>query len=70
VRHGPFYSPISPQYAAKYTVLLSTELRTSLIVPGHLQTLESRPILGHADPSFITDLEYFGWHRHNVFRVS
>jgi putative restriction endonuclease len=55
--------------SAKYTVLISSELRTSLNVPGHLLTLESRPILGPVDTVFIPDLELLGWHRKNVFRV-
>jgi putative restriction endonuclease len=55
--------------SSKYTVLLSSELRTLLNVPGHLLTLESRPILGPTDIAFIPDLELLGWHRNNVFRV-
>jgi putative restriction endonuclease len=55
--------------SAKYTVLLSSELRTSLNVPGYLLTLESRPILGPADVAFIPDLELLGWHRRYVFKV-
>jgi putative restriction endonuclease len=55
--------------SAKYTVLLSSDLRTSLNFPGYLLTLESRPILGPADVAFIPDLELLGWHRRNVFKV-
>ena len=55
---------------AKYTVLLSLELRTSLNVPGHLLTLESRPILGPEDQTFLPDLEAISWHRKNVYRAS
>jgi putative restriction endonuclease len=55
--------------SAKYTVLLSSDLRTELNFPGYLLTLESRPILGPADVAFIPDLELLGWHRRNVFKV-
>lgn len=54
--------------SAKYTMLLSSELRTSLNVPGHLLTLESRPILGPKEENFMPDLDLLVWHRHNIFR--
>ncbi len=54
--------------SAKYTMLLSAELRTSVNVPGHLLTLESRPILGPLDQTFMPDLKSLGWHRETTFR--
>ncbi len=54
----------------KYTLLLSPEMRSSLNVPGHLLTLESRPILGPVDPCFMPDLESLHWLRQNIFRPS
>jgi putative restriction endonuclease len=56
--------------SAKYTVLLSSELRTSLNVAGHLLTLEGRPIIGPAELTFIPDLEALNWHRLNIYRAS
>jgi len=56
--------------SAKYTVLLSSELRTSLNVPGHLLTLESRPILGPKQENFMPALNLLAWHRNNIFRPS
>lgn len=56
--------------SSKYTVLLSSELRTSLNVPGHLLTLESRPILGPSDNTFLPDFESLSWHRQNIYRTS
>jgi putative restriction endonuclease len=54
----------------KYLMLLSSELRTSLNVPGHLLTLENRPILGPTETNFIPDLESLSWHRQNIYRSS
>jgi putative restriction endonuclease len=56
--------------SAKYIVLLSTELRTAINVPGHLLTLDSRPILGPEDKNFMPDLDSLSWHWHHVFRAS
>jgi hypothetical protein len=56
--------------SAKYTVLLSTELRTMTNVAGHLLTLESRPILGPAELQFMPDHESLNWHRYNIYRTS
>jgi putative restriction endonuclease len=55
--------------SAKYTMLLSSDLRTSLNFPGHLLTLESRPILGPGDKNFLPDQESLVWHRHNIYRA-
>ena len=54
----------------KYTVLLSLELRTSLNVPGHLMTLEHRPIIGPAEEVFLPDQDALNWHRHHVYRAA
>jgi putative restriction endonuclease len=52
----------------KYLVLLSGELRGTLNVPGHLQTLEGRLLLGPAEQALWPRLEALDWHRRNVFR--
>lgn len=54
----------------KYTMLLSSELRIALNIPGHLLTLESRPILGPMEQTFMPDLDSLSWHRHNIYRAS
>jgi putative restriction endonuclease len=56
--------------SARYTMLLSAELRTSLNVAGHLLTLESRPILGPEEYNFMPDLDSLTWHRQNIYRAS
>jgi putative restriction endonuclease len=54
--------------STKYTMLLSPELRTSHNVPGHLLTLEGRPIISPVDPAFMPDLQSLSWHRETYFR--
>ena len=54
--------------SAKYLVLLSGELRITQNVPGHLLTLESRPIIGPEEQALWPHLEALEWHRQNVFR--
>jgi putative restriction endonuclease len=54
----------------KYTVLLSLELRTTLNVPGHLMTLEHRPIIGPAEEAFWPDQDALTWHRHHIYRAA
>ena len=56
--------------SSKYTVLLSSELRTNLNFPGHLLTLENRPILGPEDSNFMPSTELITWHRKNIYRAS
>jgi putative restriction endonuclease len=56
--------------SAKFTILLSAELRTSLNFPGHLLTLENRPILRPEEQKFMPDLESLKYHRHKIFRSS
>ncbi len=56
--------------SAKYTMLLSAELRTSLNVAGHLLALESRPIIGPAEDRFMPDPDSLSWHRQNIYRTS
>jgi putative restriction endonuclease len=54
--------------SAKYTMLLSGELRDPSNFLGYLLTLESRPILGPQDPAFMPDPKSLSWHRETVFR--
>lgn len=55
--------------SVKYTMLLSSELRTSLNVPGHLLTLENRPIIGPVEEAFMPDPASLSWHRQKIFRA-
>ena len=54
----------------KYTVLLSLELRTILNVPGHLMTLEHRPIIGPAEEEFWPNQDALTWHRRHIYRAA
>ena len=54
--------------SARYLVLLSGELRITQNVPGHLQTLEGRSIIGPAEQALWAHLEALDWHHQNVFR--
>jgi putative restriction endonuclease len=54
--------------SARYQVLVSTEMRLASNTPGHLLTLESRPILGPDEPNLFPALDSLAWHRANVFR--
>jgi putative restriction endonuclease len=54
--------------SAKYMVLLSGELRITQNVPGHLLTLESRSIIGPAEPELWPHVEALEWHRQKIFR--
>lgn len=54
--------------SAKYLVVVSSELRITSNMPGHLLTLESRPIVGPMEQKLYPDLESLEWHRQNVFR--
>jgi putative restriction endonuclease len=54
--------------SARYQVLVSTEMRLASNTPGHLLTLESRPILGPEEPHLLPALDSLTWHRANVFR--
>jgi putative restriction endonuclease len=56
--------------SSKYSLLLSDELRTSLNIPGHLLSLDDRPIIGPKESSFMPDLQSLSWHRQKVFRAS
>lgn len=49
--------------SSKYTVLISSELRGTLNFPGHLLTLQSRPIIGPEDISLLPDPDLLHWHR-------
>jgi hypothetical protein len=54
--------------STRYLVLLSSELRISQNVPGHLLTLEGRPIIGPAEQVLWPRVAALDWHRQNVFR--
>ena len=54
--------------SAKYLVLISSELRITQNVPGHLMTLESRSIIGPSESILWPHVEALEWHRQNVFR--
>ena len=53
--------------SAKYQVLLAKDLRSTQNLPGHLLTVENRPILGPAEDDLWSDLEALKWHRQHVF---
>lgn len=52
----------------KYYLLLSAEMRIAQNVPGHLLTLEQRPIIGPAEQELWPRIEALDWHRKYVFR--
>jgi len=54
--------------SARYLLLLSAELRITQNVPSHLQTLESRSIIGPLEQELWPHVEALEWHRKNVFR--
>jgi len=54
--------------SARYMVVLSGELRIALNVPGHLQTLEGRSIIGPAEQALWPHVEALNWHHQNIFR--
>ncbi len=54
--------------STKYLVVVSPELRIVSNLPGHLTTLESRPIIAPTEQELIPDSESLAWHRQNVFR--
>jgi putative restriction endonuclease len=51
----------------KYLLLLSDELRIIQNVPGHLQTLEGRSIIGPAEQTLWPQIKALDWHHQNVF---
>lgn len=53
---------------AKYTVQTSPQIAANHNLPGHVLTLNSRPIIGPEDQSLWPDLEALSWHKVNVFR--
>ena len=52
----------------KYLVIVSPEVRIASNLPGHLVTLENRPILGPTDQVLSPARESLKWHRANIFR--
>lgn len=54
--------------SARYRVMLSGDLQTSLNRAGHLTTLENRDILGPEDRDLWPDPDALKWHRQKVFR--
>jgi putative restriction endonuclease len=53
---------------AKYTVLTSPQIASNHNLPGHVLTLNSRPIICPEEQSLCPDLEALIWHKQNVFR--
>jgi putative restriction endonuclease len=53
--------------STKYQVMLSKELQMMENRPGHLLTVENRPILGPKEEDLWPDLDALNWHRQNVF---
>jgi putative restriction endonuclease len=51
-----------------YEVLVSPLARSEQNNPGHIMTLEQRPIFSLDDVRHIPDQECLGWHRREVFR--
>jgi putative restriction endonuclease len=54
--------------STRYLVVLSSDLRASLNLAGHLPTLENRSILGPEDQDLWPDHDALKWHRQKVFR--
>jgi putative restriction endonuclease len=54
--------------SVKYRVLLSSELRITQNVPGHLLTLEGRSIIGPQEQALWPHVEALNWHYQNIFR--
>lgn len=54
--------------SARYSIMVSEEVAASPNIPGHLQALSDRPILGPLEQSLWPDLESLNWHRHHMFR--
>ena len=54
--------------SGKYEIMLSIELRSTVNAPGHLLTLERRPIIGPDERDLWPSLEALHWHRKAVFR--
>jgi putative restriction endonuclease len=52
----------------KYFVLISGEMRITQNLPGHLQNLESRPIIGPGESGLWPYIESLEWHNKNIFR--
>lgn len=54
--------------SAHYLVVLSSDLRTTMNLAGHLTTLENRAILGPEDQALWPDSDALNWHRQKVYR--
>jgi putative restriction endonuclease len=54
--------------STKYLVLISGEMRITQNLPGHLQSLENRSIIGPVEPGLWPYVDSLEWHRQNVFR--
>jgi putative restriction endonuclease len=52
----------------RYILLCSSELRSSLNLPGQLVTLDGRGLLGPEEKALWPDTHSLVWHRQNVFR--
>jgi putative restriction endonuclease len=56
--------------SSRYSLLFSSELRSSENVAGHLLTLQGRPIIGPEDSAFMPDSECLSWHRQKKYRTT
>ncbi len=53
---------------AMYEVLTSPQIAANHNLPGHVLTLNSRPIICPEEQSLCPDLEALSWHRREIFR--
>lgn len=51
----------------KYKVIISSQITSSLNVPGHLITLADRIIIGPDEKVLWPDVDAIAWHQHKVF---
>lgn len=54
--------------SSRYLVMISRLLAANDNIPAHLQTLDSRPIIGPVEQSLWPAKDSLGWHRQHVFR--
>jgi putative restriction endonuclease len=54
--------------SARYSIIISLETAATPNIPGHLQALSDRPMIGPLEQSLWPELDSLSWHRHHVFR--
>ena len=54
--------------SARYSILVSPEVASGPNLPGHLQALSERPIIGPMEQPLWPYLDSLDWHRRHVFR--